>query len=393
MKHLTVLGQTVPMRVSPTFLQNAACPLCFKLTYVDHEQKYPHLAAIRGSAAHEAIAALTRAALDNEMDAKDFTDQEIFEAVRLATPHAGMPEIGNVLAWVKTWRDRFQIKHSHIVGHEEKVALDENYQETDWDHASYRGIMDYIEIHHDTHAVVIDYKSQAMILGQGKLTNHMQLTFYCWLAWKMYPQLKTFTVCIWYLQYGFLQETQRTLEEVQAFEQELHLREAKILDMQNWDPIPGEHCNMCDYPHLCPVAEDMSLPPAQIITQDQAASATERLHVLTVVKKRLEEKIKSFVSSNGPVRIGGESGGVVYGFAAKPVTGYDSAKVEEILRANGIALADVANVNKQLLKKLVREYPDLKEQLEDTIWRKTKTEFGVVADEARDDEDTPVETE
>jgi len=377
MKKLVVLGQELNLKVSPSFLQKAACPFCLKCAYIDKvEDRYIRVNTLRGSASHEAIADLTRIAVDDEVPFADLSDDQVADAVQKNTPHEIVAELGRVLAWVKLWRDRF-VRTRHFVGHEERMAINDDYEECSWDDASYRGIIDYLEINPGNHAVITDYKTSAHILSQGELDQHDQLTFYAWLIRKFYPHVKSFTCRIWYLAYGFYAETTRTVEQLEAYEQRMDLQVRKVMDIQEWIPLPGEQCGVCDYVHICPITKDLSGPPKYIITQQQAELAAGRLKVFEALISGLRKSLAGYVKANDAVRL---SGDFVYGYRASPVNKWDVAKLEQLLRAEGISIAEVVNVDAKRMKKFLRtleaDNPEFVEQLrEEALEVTAKTQF------------------
>jgi hypothetical protein len=68
---------------------------------------------------------------------------------------------------------------------EQKMAVDKNFQPTDWSNAWSRGIADVLVVHKDK-AAVMDYKT-----GKRKLTD--QLTLYAAYTFAKYPEVNTVT--------------------------------------------------------------------------------------------------------------------------------------------------------------------------------------------------------
>jgi hypothetical protein len=212
-KVLEVNGEKLTIKLSPTFIDKAACPKYLKLHYVDKvDDKYVRIAAERGSAAHAAIAELIGICQEAQIQPSSLSLEQIAEAVKRHTGHHILPETGDILSWTRLWAERYKIS-KYIYGVEEKVGLDHAYDDTEWDDASYRGILDVIDIE-GTHLTVTDWKSQPHILNQSELDAHEQGTMYCWLASKLYPHIETFTFRIWYLRYGFYAETTRSVADL-----------------------------------------------------------------------------------------------------------------------------------------------------------------------------------
>jgi len=376
---LVILGDELPLKISPNFLKQAACPRNLKLMYINKEvNRYVRANTVRGAAAHEAIAEVTRLALTTNRKLVDFSNDEIRDIVAKNTPSLAYAEIGNIYKWVLLWRDRFFITN-HIVGHEEKMAIDEKFQECSWDKATYRGIVDYIDIDEDE-GLIIDYKSQANILSESDLTNHEQLSFYCWLVNKFYPHVNHFRARIWYLQYGFYAETERTSADLAVFEQQMFLRIQAIRKIENWDPVPGEHCNFCDYIHLCPYATEEEILPTKVLSDTQALRLARGVRVKEEWVSKAKKQLKAFVDGNNDVELLGTNGSrYVFGYRMAPSYKYDFSIVKEVLVSAGIPLSDALRVDardmKRIEKGLIRNNPLLADRLEEAKTRTGKTMF------------------
>lgn len=394
MKILKIGNDELKLRLSPSFIQNAACPRYLKWRYVDKVgQTWVRIEAERGSACHEAIATLLQYCLDERIEVRDISDEMIKEAVDKHLPHTIINEAGLVFQWLRLWRDRFEIPRD-VYGIEAKLAIDDEFEESSWDDASYRGILDLMQVR-GSHCIITDWKSQPHVVPESELHQPIgsdiaeQMTFYAWLAWKMYPQLESFTVRVFYLRYGFYSETRRSLEDLEMFEQTLMIKERKISQIDSWDPIPGRHCQYCDYIHMCPIAQDMSPGNPEIITQEQAIRAAQRITVMEALVKADKGRLKLYVNANDNVMIGDNW---IYGYNHKRSTVWKASDTEPALRESGYDPIDVMNVDvkkmKKLLKEAARKDPELATKLEAIAQEKHKTEFkGYRKGEGEVDED------
>lgn len=373
MKKIRVLDEFLDIKVSHTFMQTAVCPYALWCTYVARKKPgAPKVAAIKGGAAHEAIADLTSIAIGSKLPVKDLTDEQVERAVRHRTPQIIMDHIPEVLRVVTLWRDAFRISR-HVYGYEEKISLGENYEEAPWSEAWYRGIVDILEIN-GTHATIIDYKNQKNILSQGDLDEHEQLTFYAWLISKLYTYVESFTCRIWYLQYGKYGETHRTREELEEFERGLMLRIDKVCDIESWDPNPGSACHYCDYKHLCPVAQDLSPENNEVISFEQATKAADEILVMESRIAELKPKLKAWVQSNDEIRMAGD---IVYGFKSSTSSSWNAEAVHDTLLGYGHKMSEVANVDSRKMQSFLKKCRDenLRAELEDIEEEKTSTRF------------------
>jgi hypothetical protein len=394
-KILEINGDKLTIKLSPTFIDKAACPRYLKLHYVDKvDERWVRVAAEKGTAVHAAIAELIELCQEASVQPSALSLDQIAESVARHTRHRLLPETGEIMAWTRLWAERYQIS-KHLVGSEETVALDHEFEDTEWESASYRGILDVIDINKN-HLTVTDWKSQPHILNQAELDAHEQGTMYCWLASKLYPHIDTFTFRIWYLRYGFYAETTRTAADLEAFERTLMIKEQKILEIDNWDPIPGKHCQYCDVINHCDLAQDLSLTNTNIISHEQAIKAAQRITVTEVLLKELKSQLKNYVKENDAVVIGEASSRWVWGFRSKESTYWKAEELAEVLSEHGHELAEVASVDARKMKKLVKQAakdnPELEADLAKIERTRVKAEFrGYKQGDAADEEETEVE--
>jgi hypothetical protein len=371
----TILGAELPLKLSPTFLERAACPLCLKWTYVDKlTTSSSRMSALRGAAAHLAIAVLTKRCLDEKILPSRLSDEHLRGAIAEATPHEIYAQIGPIFEWVSLWRERFHLQSKQLVGFEERMAIGERFEEAAWSEAAYRGIVDVIHIR-DRTAIVTDYKSQPNILSQAALDQHDKGSFYCWLVSKFYPQIEEFVFRLWYLRYGFYAETRRSRRQLDLFEQQLLVRKQKITEIERWEPVAGDHCGVCDFNHLCPLGQAPSPLASDLVTPDQAVQLASELRVKEEWVKRARGKLKVYVEKNeDPI----ELAGYAYGFRAIETVQHDASVLVDPLRDHDLPLSDYLAGKSKPLAKLLKnldEGSDLREQLEAARTVKRATKF------------------
>ena len=381
MKMLKVLGQELPLRWSPSFAQSSACPAFLKFRYIDKvDDIYVRVAAERGKAAHGAIADLITSCMEKKTEISDLTDLDIRRAVEKHTKPEIAAEFGNVIQWVELWRERFQIP-TNICGVEEKISLDEQFEECRWDQGAYRGIIDLSQVS-GSWATITDWKSQPHILSQTELDDPFggpvseQMTHYAWLFNKQYPHVVNFNVRVWYLRYGFYTESRRTERDLKMYEEALHLREKKVLELDNWDPIPGDHCQWCDYIRRCPLATNLAPETVEVVSQEQAILNAQRVTVMDALSSDIKGRLKKYVTANDDVRIGDK---YVYGYHLQESDYWDAAEVIELLQEHYRDAAEVLRVDVKAMKKFIRKVGSedevLAQSLEDLRKTRRKTVF------------------
>jgi len=316
---IEVLGEEFPLIISPTRLQHAACPLSFKLTYLDRTvPRYRRPAAARGIVAHHAVALLTARCLDAVILPNQLTDDDLRDAIARAASHDVYPELGSIYDWLSLWRERFALRPRELVGYEERIAIDERFQWTSWDDASFRGIVDVVHLARRMRtAIVTDYKSMPNLLSHAALVEHEQGSFYCWLVSKFYPQVEDFIFRVWYLRYGCYVETMRTRRQLEHFEQAMLIKRQMITEITEWKPIAGRHCGVCDFVHVCPLANDDSALPDELVSDEQAVRVAGELRAKEEWVKEARTKLKTYVTHNDEVRLPGYA----YGFRAPTAGG------------------------------------------------------------------------
>jgi len=379
-KLLKVLGSELKVKVSPSWLDKAGCPAALKYEYIDGKKDRFDVAAERGSAAHEAIADLTKLCLSRKCQPKDLSDEEVREAVNTHTVHRLLEEIPNILHWVEKWRDRYQLSNS-MVGFEERMAINSDFEECSWDEADFRGIIDQIDIN-GSHCRVTDYKSQPNVLNRDDLDHHFQLTFYTWLVSKFYPFVNTFEVRIWYLRYGFWAGTPRTREQLEIFEKGLMLQVDKVMAIENWEPVPGSYCKWCRHTDVCPVGQpddegNFPLIPEAIITEEQARHYGSELRVVEQRREKLSALIRSYVKGReDPLKV---SDNFAFGYKRSTSDFYPPDKVLEVLKEHGYSPGEYANFSAKTMKKLLKnaekDHPALHRDLMEVAVQQSRTQF------------------
>jgi hypothetical protein len=371
----TIAGAELPLKLSPTFLERAACPLCLKWSYIDRLiTSSSRTSALRGAAAHLAIAVLTKCCLDEKILPSRLSDEHLRRAIAQATPHEIYPQIGPIFEWVSLWRERFLLQPKQLVGFEERMAISERFDEAAWSDAAYRGIVDVIHIR-DRTAIVTDYKSQPNILSQAALDQHDKGSFYCWLVSKFYPQIEEFVFRLWYLRYGFYAETRRSRHQLDLFEQQLFVRRQKIAEIERWQPIAGDHCGVCDFNHLCPLGQTSSPLASELVTHEQALKLASELRVKEEWIKRARGQLKVYVEKNeDPI----ELAGYAYGFRASETVQHDAGALIDPLRENDLTLSTYLVGKTKPLAKLLKKLDqasELRDQLEAARVVKVTTRF------------------
>ena len=382
--HLKVLQHEFDVTVSPSFLSEANCPFAMKANRIDKFGAPPNWNLEVGRAVHLIFEGIVKLRMKNMPVDEAAVDALFKESVGpLAIPH-----ISEIVRMVKIFLTDFDINTETVAGIEEQVCLDEKGERTTWDNAYVGGYLDLIQIKGDA-ARIIDYKTQWNILSKDDLDKHFQLTFYAVLLRKLYPHIKNFEVGIYYARHGFLAVSERTPQQLDECEHQIDLRINQLSKLENFDPIAGEHCSICDAISICPLANDLSDAPQAIVTPAQAEHAAGRLRVLDIVKKGLTDKLKDFSSEHGEINSGPT---FRYGFVPSASYKYPVNELGQKLAQHGFPIDPLLRIDatgvKKFLGKIKRQNEDAYNDILTVATKVVKTTFkGYKAGGNGDDEE------
>lgn len=334
-------------------IQLGYCPYAFKRRYIDKDEGIQRGNALFGQVAHAIIADLIKA----QVDGRPYIIEDLYEK---HVPHVLLPRMGELQGIVGLF-DRFTMNPKDVLGIEEKVAIDLLGNEAPWDASYLRGIIDLIEVK-DKHATVTDHKTQFNILNKEEMDKNEQLTFYCFLAKALYPQLETFTVRIYFARYGIFRTSKRNQVDLDKCIQSMDLKIKAIESIEEWVPIAGQNCGFCSYIHECPLAQydeaGHDLPA--VMNDEQAIRWGRLLQVRKAQIKHIEEQLKAYCSEYGSVEISGD-----YAFGFKPVnyTSWPTKQTLEILDRHGQDFKDHMTFSGVSLNKLTAQARRLDEDL------------------------------
>ena len=345
--HIAVLDKTLDVTVTPSFLSEAECPASVRYGRIDKMPRRSDLPLEVGRAVHAIFERVLRA-----RQGKKATDVEFITAAMLeCVSTVAVTELAEIRRMTDLFLTNFHPQLGSIVGVEERVALDENGEPTTWDNAAYGGILDLVQIE-GTAGIVTDHKAQWNIMSKDELDRHFQGTFYLVLLRKLYPFLRRFILNIYYARHGFMATTERTAEQLDACEQEIAIRVEAIKRWKNFDPIPGQHCAICDGRFDCPKGQDLSPVPAGVITAEQASSVAGRIRVMELVLKDLKKRLKEYCKENGDASA---SPTWRFGFIQKAKVEFPAEAIVLKLMEQGIDPTPYRRMDAASLKKFLKQ--------------------------------------
>ena len=364
------------MKYSPyshSRIEKASCPFSFKNKYVDRVKGRDHESSQFGKSFHDIVADVIRAQVSEK-------SYELFGQEGLIRRHMPL-SIGHMMQSMveifETFRKRFYINRETIVGVEESLAIDEFGNEARWDDAWLRGIVDVIEIDGDT-LTITDHKTQWNILNDEDMRKNEQLTMYCYLAHKHYPQLTKFRVQIYFARYGTYRRSERTMEDLEKFEAITRERISQVEAIEEFVPIPGRWCMYCECMNDCPLAkyEPKSTTIPEVITADQVVEMARLLNVREEQIKRLRAALQMYCSEHGSIEYSDKQR---YGYVPTESETWNPAELKKVLDEHGQDITEHVNISVRSVRKLINQaqrlHPDLADAVEGIAKTVKKTTF------------------
>lgn len=351
-------------------IQKAHCPYAFKRRYIDKEHGHRRGNLRFGGVVHDIMADILNARVRGQ-------PYDVLEIVKKNTTIDLVERIDEIQGIINVFLSRFDVNFDNVVGVEEKVAINEGGYGTDWDNAYLRGILDVVEID-GTHAIITDHKTQYNILSDEDMKKNTQLTFYSLLTKAFYPQVETFTAKIYFARYGFTKSSERTIDDIRQFWDTLHIQINAIENIEEWIPIPGSTCPICEFMHECPLAryDEAGNDPPAVMTAAEAVRQAKLLRVREEQVKQAKALLAQYAAANGSIKI---SDAWEYGYVKRSTVEWPVSDTRQVFVRNDHSIDAHINFSKTSMKKLVsrakRLDPDFADELESVCRNKTETTF------------------
>lgn len=192
--------------------------------------------------------------------------------------------------------------------------LEELLTRTVGDH-TYSGIIDRIEIRNGT-ARITDYKTGFKVPSKEVFKKRIQTPLYGWLADGFFEGIDLFEVREVYVRSGIIREATFAMDELQidGYLKVAADRLAKVFGPeQEWSErngtvTPGDHCDNCAMPLLCPVAGWN--PHAMVTNADQAQDTLAYARVTEAALTQMKKMLKAYAEREQEViKVGGYEAG------------------------------------------------------------------------------------
>jgi hypothetical protein len=145
--------------------------------------------------------------------------------------------------------------------------------------------------------------------------------------------------------------------------------EAKIKSIESieeWVPIPGPTCTICEHLHLCPLAQydPNDIDDSMIMRPEDAIRFAKLLRVREVQVKRLKEALRAHCSRHGPISV---SDVWQYGYVPTETTNWPNEETREVFRRHGHDILDHISFSKTSMRKLVKRAQRLDEEFAEDL--------------------------
>lgn len=303
----------VPERYSATFLDRAEN--CLLGAAFDRNFGTSGKPATLGHVTHEVLRVLAEQAY-----AEDMTTIRPETAQKLASAHMGEMDHHplsrehylKVLEFVGTWAmiDTFWPDS-------DLWLLEELMTRTVGPH-TYSGILDRIEIRRGV-ARITDYKTGYKVPSPEVFRKRIQTPMYAWLADGFFDGIELFEVREVYLRSGIIRDVTFEMDELQidGYLKVAGDRLLKVFERQEWSEragtvTPGEHCDNCAMPILCPSAGWNAY--AMVTSEDEARDVLAHARITEAALTQMKRMMKAFAEREQTII---SVGGVEAGFFPK----------------------------------------------------------------------------
>ncbi|GEM_PF-1122213 len=200
------------------------------------------------------------------------------------------------------------------------------------------GVIDRVDVVEGRRLEIIDYKTGRRMPAPRDMEKNAQLAIYRLAGEHLYPGREVSTK-LWYLFHDYQMELEQSAQFLAEVREEI--REAILgIEVEDFEPTPGDHCDWCAYRAHCPlfraprVPEDLSTLDIGALLKEyvELAAAESRAKAR---REELREVIGEYLDRCQTETV--EGGGYV---AARRkslrVTGWDQRRLREVLDPLGL---------------------------------------------------------
>ena len=231
------------------------------------------------------------------------------------------------------------------------------------------GRIDRVDVLPDKRLEVIDYKTSRRMPPQETVEKNAQLAIYRMAADELYPGFEV-TTTLFFLLHDHQMQTAQTREFLDETKQDI-LDVLVSIELKEFDPNPGTHCEWCAYQQQCALfrspqePEDLEIDIEAALRDYAEANSTER--EARARKERAQELIHAYLHQRQAERVK-RAGYLAERRHYKRITSWDVARLREMLAPLG-KWEDVTQISTSSVRNLLRSGElsrEIKRDIEDT---------------------------
>jgi RecB family exonuclease len=260
-----------------------ACPLSYRLHYLDKHTAEPGVPLSFGKALHAVLERLLQEVIDTEY-AGPLSEARALQLYREAWAAEGLSGLDLFHQGLGILQDF--VRQQGRVDSRDILAVEKEFR-LPVGPFTVLGYIDRVDWVDDETVHVIDYKSNYQLFTREELDSSLQLSLYALAARRMWPWAKKVRLSMWMLRHGVRQETTRTEEQLEAA---LAYIETLGQQMETAESFPARlnpNCVHCDHRRNCPAYARAMEGQRDIIcedTSDLESVARERQEVAHLAK-------------------------------------------------------------------------------------------------------------
>ena len=362
-----------------------ACPLSFKLHYIDKAEAEPGIPLRFGKAMHAVLEDLVREHVQEER-VGPLTEERALELFRKAWAVGDLSGIELFQEGVEMLqafvRDQGELDHRDVLAIEKEFRLQVG-------RFTVLGFIDRVDCVDGETVEIVDYKTNRMLFSRDEVDSSLQMSLYDLAARQIWPWVKNVKLTFHMLRHGIRMRTERTPEQLEAALAYVETMGGMTEEATEFPARLNTNCVWCDHKQHCPAYADALQGKRQVICEDlgdletvaQEREEVARLaKVLYARKGELEDVLKAHLQDQDELVLGG----VKYRMFNTARVDHPFEPTLDVLQgATGLSrdelVARLAAIDKKALDKLLKE---LGKSTDRARVRLVKTELEAVADKS-----------
>ncbi|ACY13621.1 RecB family exonuclease [Haliangium ochraceum] len=338
-----------------------ACPLSYRLHYIDQHVADRGEPVRFGTAVHAALEHVVREHLAAER-CGPLSHERVAVLWQNAWTESG-------LSGLSLFREGLALLHRFVreqgvVDHLDVLAVEQEFRITVGGF-EVLGYLDRVDRVDDETVDVVDYKTNRQLFTRDELDGSLQMSLYQLAAQSLWPWAKKVRLTFWMLRHGVQQRTERTTEDLEATRRYVGTIGRAIDEASDYPARLNSNCTWCDHKQHCPAYAAALEGKRDVVCEDEGdleAVARQREEVASLAKilysrkSELERVLKAHLAEQDELVLGG----VRYAMFHTRKRAYPLASTLAVLaRASGLSedalLARIAGVDNKALDALLKE--------------------------------------